>query len=297
MARLFERVTKLILYTSTDEHTFEDYDTEFDIFATSESEPNTARITIWGLNAEQRGLFSEDLQFVEFYAGYREDRVGMIFRGSWDPLLSEINHYKDGPDWQTVLETGDGFKEVQNSFFNRSFAAGTPLRQVVTQLAASFGVPLVYDFTREETFLQAATFTGRTSKIMDDLAWSFKFDWSIQFGSLIVTEADEPSTTAGVAQVLNHKTGLLGQPVVNEKGFELKTMMLSTLKPKGLIQIEDPELADKLTLQSARIRKPKVSETFRKSINQKGIYVIDRIQYNGMSRGGEYGCTIGVLFI
>lgn len=295
MGQLFDRVTRLILYSTTSVEIFEDYDMQFDIFATSASEPNTAKITIWGLSEDQRSLFGPDLLALEFYAGYSRDEVGMIFRGTWDPRKSEINHYKQGPDWQTDIETGDGLKESAGAFFNKSFAAGTTLRQVVFEVAATFGLPIHYEFIRDESFLHAASFTGKSSKILDDLAWSFKFDWSIQHGALLITERGEPSTTAGVVHVLNHNTGLIGEPTVTEKGFEFRTMMLGTLKPKGLIQLNDPLLVGKLEAQAARL-KPKKADTFGRSISQTGVYVIDQIQYNGDNRNGDFGCTVGVLF-
>lgn len=298
MGQLFDRVTQLILYTTTRRYVFEDYDTEFDIFSTSASDPNTAKISIWGLSEDQRGLFGPDLQSIEFYAGYSRDDVGMIFRGSWDPTKSIAHHIKQGPDWETQIETGDGLKESQGAYFNQSFVGGTTLLQVITLVATTFGLPIQNEFPRaaSETFLHAATFTGRSSQILDDLAWSFKFDWSIQHGALIITERDEPSQIAGIAHVLNHNTGLVGNPTITEKGFELRTLMLSNIKPKSLIQIQDPQLVGKLEAMAARL-KPRQASKFGRAVSQSGIYVVDQIQYNGGNRSQEFGCTIGVLFL
>jgi len=301
MGLLFDRKVELHLFTTTSEVIFvNDYDISFEVFATSKSEPNTAKITVYGLSEDQRALFNPDLQCLELWAGY-EDDYGMIFRGSWDERDTKkrkgsvVTHTKTGPVWQTDIATGDGLKEVQTAFFNRSYPAGTPLARVLTDIFAGFGIPVIFELARVETFSNSATFTGRSSKILDDLAWSFKFDWSIQHGSVIVTERDEPSRTLGLATVLSHSTGLVGNPIVTAEGIECKTMMLHTIKPKGLIQIEDPQVPGEMESLAARAT-GKAASSLRSQISESGVYVVDEITYFGNNRGGEYNCTVKALF-
>ena len=301
MGLLFDRKVELHLFTSTDEVIFvNDYDISFEVFSTSASEPNTAKITIHGLSEDQRSLFGPDLTYLELWAGY-EDDYGMIFRGSWDERDtkkksgSKATHTKLGPTWQTDIVTGDGLKEVQLAFFNRSYPAGTLLSKVMMDIFDTFGLPVLFEFSRVETFLHAATFTGRASKILDDLAWSFKFDWSVQHGSVIVTERDEPSQTLGLATVLSHSSGLVGNPIVTADGIECKTMMLHTIKPKGLVEITDQEVPGEIENLASRV-KGKKAKGLRSEISNAGIYVVDEITYYGNNRGGEYNCTVKALF-
>jgi len=291
---LFDRRTELRLLTRGQEINLTDYDMSFDVLATSKSEPNTAKITIYGLSESQRKLFGPGLQAIEFRAGYKE-ALGTIFKGTWDPEKSYATHIKTGPVWQTDIETGEGLKEVQVAFINRSYSAGTPLATVIMDISGLFGVPVLMEFTRPETLLFAATFTGRASKVLDDLAWSFKFDWSIQHGSLFVTERGEPAAAAGVATILSHSTGLIGDPVVTTDGIECNTLMLSTMKPKGLIKIQDDSVPGKIEQLAIRAKNKK-SNKLRSEISDSGIYVVDEIQYYGDNRGGDYGCKVKALF-
>jgi hypothetical protein len=282
------------LITRGQEITIADHDMSFDILATTKKDPNTAKITVYGLSENQRKLFGPGLLVLEFFAGYK-DSLGAIFKGSWDPKKSYVTHTKTGPVWQTDIETGDGLKEVQVAFFNRSYPGGTPLLQVLTDVSLSFGIPLIMEFTRPETLLHAATFTGRSSNILDDLAWSYKFDWSIQHGSVLITERDEPSATAGSATILSHSTGLVGDPIVTTDGIECETLMLSTIKPKGLILIKDDTVPTRIEQLANRVKRKKANK-LRSGISDSGIYVVDEIQYYGDNRGGDYGCKVKALF-
>ena len=296
MTLLFDRRVELRLYTETEEIIFKDYDMEFEVFATSKSDPNTANITVYGLNENQRNLFNSNLIFLELYAGYK-DEIGMIFRGSWDPKKSIANNIKDGPVWRTEIETGDGFKEVQTAFVNKNYSAGTPLVTVLRDIASLFGLPILFEFYREETLLHAASFTGRASQILDDLAWSFKFDWSIQHGVVLITERDEPSETAGVVAVLSRSTGLVGDPIVTVEGIELKTMMLSNIKPKSLIEIKEEKIPSRIEQIAQRVKKSGKAKKIRSNISESGIYVVDEITYYGSVRdSSEFNCTVKALF-
>lgn len=296
MTLLFDRRAELRLYTQNSETVFKDYDMDFEVFATSGSDPNTANITVYGLNEDQRSLFNSNLVFLELHAGYK-DEIGMIFRGSWDPQKSIANNIKEGPVWRTEIETGDGLKETQTAFVNKNYSAGTPLETVLRDIANLFGLSIIFEFYRDETLLHAASFTGRASQILDDLAWSFKFDWSIQHGVVLITERDEPSETAGIVTVLSKSTGMVGDPTVTVEGIEMKTMMLSNIKPKSLIEIKDDKIPTRINQIADRVKKKRKARKLRSNISESGIYVVDEITYYGSVRGSsDFNCTIKALF-
>jgi hypothetical protein len=329
MGVLFGRKVELHLITESQvEIIGTDYDISFEVYSTSKKEPNTANVTVAGLSETQRALFSSDLQRIEIWAGYESD-FGIIFNGSWDTrdystsikkikkpsptnpnvtLTSEklvygkrggsvVKHTKADPVWQTEFSTGEGLKETQTSFFSRSYPAGTTLEKILEDLFSGFGLPIAMEFVRaeSETLLHSATFTGKTAQILDDLAWSYKFDWMIQNGSVVVTERDEPSETVAVATVLSHSTGLVGDPIVTADGIECTTMMLPNIKPKGLIEIKDETVPGEIETLAARV-KGKDANNLRSQISQSGIYVVDEITYYGDNRGGDFNCTVKALF-
>lgn len=279
MGTLFDREVRLVLSTQAKQIVFDQYDIEFDVFATSDSEPNTAKITIYGLSDAQRGLFGSGPQTVELYAGYKQDKTGLIFRGAWDPKESVVFHSRSGADWKTELEISDGSKEMNGAIFNKNYPAGTPLLKVLKDLSSSFGVAVVNELVGSESFLYPVAFCGYSAKILDDLAWSWKFDWSIQHGTMIITERGEPARGAGVVHVLDHTSGLVGEPKAtlippaNKKGkkaknadrpgYEVATMMLSIVQPKSILQLQD-----------------------------KGLFQCFDIQYYGNNTVGEFNCNI-----
>jgi hypothetical protein len=283
---LFDRRIELWVYQAATVEVFREYDMSIDVELVSTSDPNNAAVEIWGLSEAQRSTFPS-AKYVEIYAGYADD-PGMIFRGSWDPERSIARHYKDGPDWRTEIETGDGLREVHSAFLSRTYSAGTALHMVLRDLVGKLGLPVLMEFARPETLPAAATFSGRVSTILDELAWMYKFDWSIQYGSVIITERGEPSRSVGTVAVLSSSTGLVGSPVVTETGIELKTMMLPGIKPKGLIQVKDDTLATRIAQLAQVIKKPKTP--IRAS--STGIYVVDSVNYIGDNRSGDFGCLV-----
>jgi hypothetical protein len=287
MTVLFDRRLALRVFRGGVVETFTDHDMSVDVQLVSTSDPNTANVGIWGLSERQRGLFDAQSQYIEVLAGYGDD-VGMIFRGSWDPERSIARHRKDGPDWVTEIETGDGLREVHSAFLSRTYSAGTPVARIIADCVASMGLPVSLEWTRPETLPHAATFSARCSTVLDELAWLYKFDWSVQYGGIVVTERGEPSKTAGVVAVLSPTTGMVGRPVATESGIEVKTMMLYGIKPKGLIRIVDDQLPTKIT-ELARIAK-KAERPIR--VSDTGVYVVDSVQYIGDNRSGDFACQI-----
>ena len=118
MSVLFDRKVELHVYLDVVKYVIRDLHMSFDVLATRDSKPNTAKITVYNLSETTRGLFNELTTGIELWAGYG-DNLGMIFRGSWDSKTSIYRHKQTGPDWVTEIETGDGLKEFQNTFFEK----------------------------------------------------------------------------------------------------------------------------------------------------------------------------------
>lgn len=284
MTLLFDRKVELHVFLTGEKYIIKDLDMSFDILATRDSKPNTAKIMVYNLSEATRNLFSRETRGIEFWAGYGED-IGMIFRGSWDENTSIFKHYKGGPDWITEIETGDGLKEFQTTYFDRSYSAGTSVTSIIGDIASAMGLPVANDWPGVDVLNSGAVYSGKAKDLLDDLSNEYGFGWSIQHGVVEIVEDQDTLKSETTAVVLSTDTGLVGRPVVNKDGLEVNTLMLASVKPTRLIQVNPASVETKLGNKQDTIKSGiKPSPT--------GTYIVDRIQYQGDNFGGSFNCVI-----
>jgi hypothetical protein len=291
MGMLFDRKCELHIFVGAMMHKIKGLHMAFDITATSESKPNTAKIKVFNLSASTRSLISTDLKGLEFWAGYGED-VGMIFRGSYDPEVSTIRHVKSGADWETEIEIGDGSKEFSSTFFDRSYPAGTPVVQIFNDVTRSMGLPIVMEFTDAVVLSSSAVFTGRASKVLDGLCSEYACSWSIQHGVVEVVPFTGTPKADSAATLLSPSTGLVGTPTFTEDGLEVKTLLMFTLKPTRLIKIDPVGVETRMKKLTDAVKEKKKKTAPPILPRSSGVYRIDRIQYSGDNMGGDFNCVV-----
>lgn len=133
----------------------------FDVDRANYADVSCAQFTIYGLGKTARTQLYKDYydtdirrrRFIEFWAGYQSQAYtekmlavqprasqqtkaaenaqlfSMLFRGSMIRCYSE----KSGPGWTTVIEATVTPDSVQ-SFTGRSYAAGTPIQQIIMEI-------------------------------------------------------------------------------------------------------------------------------------------------------------------
>lgn len=284
MTLLFDRKVELHVYLDVVKYVIKDLHMTFDILATRDSKPNTAQITVYNLSESTRNLFSENTTGIEFWAGYGDD-LGMIFRGGWHKATSIFRHVQSGPDWVTEIETGDGLKEYQDTYFDKSYSKGTLITLVISDVAAAMGLPVSLDFAGFDVLNSGAVFSGKAHSVLDDLANEYKFAWSIQHGSVEIVEPGLPPLSDAVAVLLSPDTGLVGRPTITKDGLEVNTLMMATIKPTRLIMVNPATVLTQLGSKQDAIKsgiKPSAS----------GVYIVDRIRYHGDNFGGQFNCVI-----
>jgi hypothetical protein len=99
MPLLFNRTVRLNVFAGNTQITLakpgaQSFDIEFDIWASLDKEPNTAKIIIYNLSETTRNVLSGGHQGVEFFAGYGEDEPPLIFRGA----TTNVTHDHQRPD-------------------------------------------------------------------------------------------------------------------------------------------------------------------------------------------------------
>lgn len=220
-------------------------DVAFSIERSLKPEPNTAEIQIWNLNADHRSQLEEAEQVAcTVDAGY-EEQMSLIFSGT----LRTAFTMREGADLITTLTSGDGEKEYQQSRVNISIAKATPNLSVMQQIIKSMQIgegnlatatpqlmasPLL--------FPQGGVLSGSASQIMNRVAQSLGFEWSIQEGALQLLQTN--AALVSTATLLTPATGLIGSPSIDNEGvLTAKSLMIPDIFPGRLIVLQSERLS------------------------------------------------------
>jgi hypothetical protein len=303
MSELYNRHTKLVVYAGLQKTVFdkvgEDYlhvDFDIETFAGTgkKSNPNTAKIVIYNLNESHRGLFTEEHQAIEFYAGYGDD-IGLIFVGETTNVINrKVKTPGAAPYWETTIYAGDGIKDWTTRTFSKSYSAGTPVSIVLQDMIATTELPSVIDIFEDSMLLAGESYSGLVKDVLNDFTADRGLEWSIQWGVIEVTQKDSPLIRDPTAILLRPDTGMVGSPALIERttsgkrkatkkkrlfGLRVTSLMNHQIKPKRLIKIESGSQINavgKLTSKPA----PKTQ--------LNGVYIAKNVRYYGSNHSGEY---------
>lgn len=298
--RFYGRSTKLVVYADGKAHTYESkpgklgLDVDFDIRATLTKEPNQASpIRVHKLSKDSQKLFSEAHQAVEFWAGYGDDLV-LAFSGTTSNVVSS----KLSSGYATEIYAGDGLKEFETRYFNKSYRKGTPVIFIFKALADALGLPSVIDAPSFPNRLQSGTsYFGRARDVLDMETKNHGYTWSVQNGRVEIIEASNPFRPEPTAVVVRADTGMVGsaqlitRTVVDDKkkkkkkkdkdekplyGVRFTTLLNPELRPGRLVKLESAQPG----VQVSDLLKNKIP-----SLPDSGIYIAKNIRYYGSNYG------------
>lgn len=221
-------------------------DVTFHIVKTLTKEPNTCELVVYNLSPDHRKQLSKlDKPMVIIEAGY-EGSTGQIFKGR----CREVHSEREGEDWVTEINSGDGGEELATARINQSFAAGTalsiPIKKLAEQMKVGIGnaakKALEGDFTgAANEALNGLTLSGRASTELDGLLKSAGMGWSVQDNELQLIKLGE--TLEGLAVVLSKETGMIGSPTIGNDGtMQVKALMNWTIVPGRKLEVEGEEV-------------------------------------------------------
>jgi hypothetical protein len=203
---------------------------QFKATKTLSKEPNTAEITVTNLSATTRAALPTKGARLILQAGYGEN-LEQICLG--DARFTESR--REGPDWLTKFQIGDGERGFLHGRVSESFAAGVPVGEVIKTV----GKTLKLDTGNLESiaaglpgqYVSGYVASGPASKELDRALKAHGYEWSIQDGQIQVLKPGE-ATTEEVIE-LSPDSGLIGSP---EMGSPDKKSGKSVLKAKSLLQ-------------------------------------------------------------
>lgn len=262
---------------------------KFKIEKTAEATPNKAHIDVYNLNPQTIKLLQTRGCTITLEVGYNNFFNGknptpeVIFKGD----VVKCQTVKQGSDYVTTIENGDGVAALQNSQFNGSFAAGAGVSDVLSSVMGSFtGVGQGEVKGVDGQYLNGATFSGSSKDVMDQVTAKSGSEWNIQdniiqvipvnsftkLPAILLQSVYDGSDRARFDEAGNPlNTGLIGSPSLSgfsnskEKkfhGVEFKALLQAGLK------------VGRRVLISAK--------------NVKGAFVIKKVTHEGDTSSGSW---------
>lgn len=237
----------------------------FDVSKNAKTSANQARIQIYNLSPDTRSSrFQELKDQIIVRAGYADESLDEIFHGD----MMSISHPSNEADIVTTIIANDGQGALRRSHANLSYAENTSVKQVVQDIAKSFGIPVkTEDYLRlmsSDKFIQGFTFNGRSQDALDKVAARAGLEWSIQGNQLQILKKGTavPKALAQIP-VLSPEHGLIGSPerlqqVTDESpekkppGWRIKSVLIGRLEPGGQVGLrcQDIPRAQALRIES-----------------------------------------------
>lgn len=201
--------TKFTVSRSQETATVAELRVQFKIHRSLTKHPNTCDVTITNLAEKSRSEFTKKPLLVKIDAGY-DDELRFMYSGDLRFGMSE----QKGPSWETLLQLGDGDCMHRWARVNRSYAAGTSIRRVLNDAAASMGLSLPKNLSTDtrldRAFPVGTTSHGPTRDEMTRLLAPFGYHYSIQNGVLRALRDED--VNPAVAIPIDEDHGMIGSP-------------------------------------------------------------------------------------
>lgn len=252
MPDLFRRAYELTLIDKV----VSDLECTFTVEKTKEADPNNAEIVVYNLSESTRKNLSEaENPVVRLEAGYEGD-TSLLFLGKARSVTSQ----RQGPEWVTRLDVGDGAVEVRAAQTEIRFAPGTGVGTVIEQLAKKTGLSVgrLKETVEEKglsagltEFVKGFTATGNAYNLVDQLCKSLGLQVSIQDGTLTAVEAvSGVSSTEAIR--LNPSSGVLDSPELGNKGtVRVRTLLRASIRPNDPIILETKQAEGRYRVEKA----------------------------------------------
>lgn len=227
----------------------------FDVDMNDGSEPNEARIEVYGVGRETVALMQQENALVRLHAGY--DSLGgplLLFQGN--PVDGGVKlDRRGGVDRVLVIEAQDGGKTYGTSHTSVSYTTAITSGVLFAKLAADFGRPLgnVDAVVGNVSFPYGVNLAGPTREIMDRVARMSGAQWQFRDGALQVWATG--GTTGEQAVLFSASNGnLIDSPKPTDDGIEVVGLLAPTLRPGKPFRVESEDYQGNYTATEVRFR-------------------------------------------
>lgn len=277
MARQYKRIYELSVTSDDGEvRIIRDLRVNFEITKSILSFPNLAKIIIYNPNGDTLSALQKKFTKITFNAGY-EGNIRLLFKGE----IRNVFQSKVSVDRQIIIYAGDGERDWQNSYFNKTFTENVSISTAIKDIINTFkeltigtieGIPDIADKLRGQTL------SGSSKDILDQFADEYGFNWNIQDGEVITTPIEQ-ALQGTDAVLINAATGMIGSPTLTEIGADVTTLLNPRLLPNRAYKIES---------LNADVQMGNLFFRDIKKTTAEGIYKIQEVIFRGDSREGDW---------
>lgn len=227
------------------------FDCSFTIQRTLDVFASTASITILNLSSDTRKALHAQVQGIdcEVLAGYENDaELARLFRGN----LRVISSRKQGPDWVTTIESGDG-DVVQAAEVSNSYPEGTSLKSIVRDVVGgltsigrdvlSGNLESALGLVPDKPTSGPMSAHGRANDVLKDALGQLDLEHSWQDNALQILERNK-ALNGNTAVLLTERTGMLDSPELQGvRGFvrvpiiRVSSLLNPSIAPGRLIRV------------------------------------------------------------
>lgn len=276
MSLQFDRQYALDIFNDAGEQLeIRDLRVSFELTKTLLGYPNRGVVEVYNLAEEDIQRITQKFSTLRLFAGYAE-RVKQVFEAN----VKNFYKARSNPDSIFTFITSSGSRAWDSSVFSKTYNAGTSANTIIEEVGNSFdGVQLGARVSNPEwpTLLANGTFSGSSSRVMDQLSREYNFDWAIDQQELNIVPRGFALEDLPLVEI-TPDTGLIGSPTLTELGADFRVLMNPDLVPGRRVQMR----ADFVQLGQSGTEFRRVRTT------ADGIYKIMETRHIGDSRGQDW---------
>jgi hypothetical protein len=206
----------------------------FNIEKTISEEPNTSKIEIYNLNADNRNQIANKIfNQVKLFAGYDDPRL--IFAGQ----ITQAYTIRDDLDFITHIESGDGQADYSRGRVYTTLKAGVKDSDVVNICVKAMGSSKqgVIDLPRDKALPRCKVLSGDIKEYLKHVAKNNDANWHILDGNLNILPKNKVLNNSE-GFILSEQTGLIGSPEKTDDGLKITCLLNPVLNIGGLIRVK-----------------------------------------------------------
>ncbi len=264
--------TKFNVQRFNDQIQITDLRIEFKVDRTLTKTPDSCDITITNLSRDTRSLIERKPLNVEIAAGY-DGEARLMFAGDLRFGMTKLKH----PNWETLLQLGDGDCHHRWARVNRSYSTAVTVRQVLTDTARSMGLVLPTNLANDKSldsqFAAGQVAMGAARDKLTQLLAPYGYHWSVQNGKLQVLRDEDVHSLSPIP--IDEAHGMIGTPEFGSPPrsgkpphMTVRTLLYPELLPGNLIQLT--------------------------SIVKSGLFRIEHVKHEGDTHGPKWETEIEI---
>lgn len=241
---------------------------DFTVTKTQKAGDNKAKVTVYNFSQSTRGLVAvpndssgQGQVGLELRCGYGNEKdLITIFKGKGSAESSYA-----APDWKTTFDITDGLQEIKRAVVQKTYPAGTSVKQIFSDLFSAAGIEKVIDVSITSIIPKSRTISGDPLKEAEELAETYGLKWDIQDEQGILNTNDNNAPTQVYRLPLDRGSGMLNQPRIKGDLVIVEALIDGNYKPGNYLQIVST-----------------------KNPSLDGIYEIKRVDMKGSNFGGNW---------